>query len=164
MTTLTRGLLNKMNDCKNVPAGVIGSAAMNHEDPRHLLDDVRVLKHPCDLDLLLFFSRHPRALVTSEQLSSWLGYELAQIAESLDVLLSAGILTRTQNPAHAARLYVLSTAVVGGGSFPSLLHLASTRTGRLAIVGCGTGGSMQVGRTVVKRGTDMRRARSCFRR
>jgi hypothetical protein len=106
---------------------------MDREDPRRLLDDVGVLKHPCDLDLLLFFSRHPRALVTSEQLAAWLGYELAQIADSLDVLLGAGVLTRSQNRTHAARLYVLSTGVVGGGSFPSLLAMASTRMGRLGI-------------------------------
>ena len=90
------------------------------------------LKHACDLDLLIFFARHPRALVTSEQLASWLGYELSQIADSLEVLLSTGLLTRMLNPAHAARLYILDVNA-GGDWFPEFLALASTRAGRLAM-------------------------------
>jgi hypothetical protein len=39
-----------------------------------------------------------------------LGYELKQIADSLEVLLNAEVLTRTQNPTHTARMYVLSAA------------------------------------------------------
>ncbi|MGH9330461.1 MAG: hypothetical protein ACRD09_08465 [Vicinamibacterales bacterium] len=57
---------------------------------------------------MLFFARHPRTLLISEQLAVWLGYELKQIAGSLDVLMAAGLLTRTQNPTHAARLYVFA--------------------------------------------------------
>ena len=106
---------------------------MTHEAQR-LLERVGVLRHPCDLDLLLFFSRHPRALITSEQLAVWLGHELKQIADSLDVLLNAGVLTRTQNPTHAARRYVFNIGGTSGGWLPSLLALASTREGRLAIV------------------------------
>ena len=35
---------------------------------KHLLDQARPrLGHPCDLDLLRFFRRHPRALLTSER-------------------------------------------------------------------------------------------------
>lgn len=107
---------------------------MNHEDARRLLDRIGVLKHACDLDLLVFFARHPRALVTSEQLAAWLGYELKQIAESLDMLLDAGLLTRTQNPAHAARLYVFIVGGSDGEWVPTLLKLVSTRAGRLAVI------------------------------
>ena len=96
------------------------------------LNRIGVLKHSCDLDLLVFFARHPRALLTSEQLASWLGYELVQVADSLEVLMRAGLLTRTQNPAHAARLYVLDFNT-GGDWFPEFLALASTRVGRLAM-------------------------------
>jgi hypothetical protein len=106
---------------------------MDSEDARRLLDRIGVLKHACDLDLLMFFARHPRALLTSEQLAAWLGYELKQIAESLEMLLEVGLLTRTQNPTHAARMYVF----VGENSFddwvPPLLKAASTRAGRLAV-------------------------------
>lgn len=107
---------------------------MKHEHARRLLERVGVLRHPCDLDLLLFFARHPRALISSEQLAAWLGYELKQIADSLDVLLNAGILTRMQHPAHAARMYVFDIGGGSGGSFPPLLTFASTREGRLVIM------------------------------
>jgi len=106
---------------------------LNRDNIEELLDRAGVLKHPCDLDVLLFFARHPRALVASEQLASWLGYDLPRIANSLEVLLGAAILKRTQHRAHAARLYVFATRGPGDGWFPELLALASTRPGRLAI-------------------------------
>jgi hypothetical protein len=87
--------------------------AVSRDDAHLLLDRIGVLKPACDLDLLVFFARHPRALLTSEQLAAWLGYELKQIAESLEVLLEAGLLARTQNPTHAARMYVFS---IGGST------------------------------------------------
>ena len=33
-----------------------------------MLDRMRGIRHPCDLDLLLFFYRHPCALLSAEQL------------------------------------------------------------------------------------------------
>ena len=107
--------------------------AVNREDARRLLDRIGVLKHACDVDLLVFFARHPRALVTSEQLAAWLGYELKRIAESLETLLDAGLLIRTQNRAHAARMYVFVAGGPGGEWVPTLLELVDTRAGRLAI-------------------------------
>jgi hypothetical protein len=106
---------------------------MNHEDARRLLDRVGVVTQACDLDLLVFFARHPRALLTSEQLAAWLGYELKQIAGSLEMLLDAGLLTRTQNPTHAARMYVFVAGDSSDTWVPTLLELASTRAGRLAV-------------------------------
>jgi hypothetical protein len=106
---------------------------MKREDARRLLDGIGILRQPCDLDLLLFFARHPRAPITSEQLAAWLGYELKQIGNSLDVLLDGGMLTRTQNPTHAARLYVFGVGGTSGGWLPSLVEFASTREGRLAL-------------------------------
>jgi hypothetical protein len=86
------------------------------------------------LDLLLFFVRHPRTLLTSEQLATVLGYEPAYIAASLERLLGAGLLTRTQNRAHAARLYIFTPGATSGGWLPSLLRLGSTREGRLMLL------------------------------
>jgi hypothetical protein len=106
---------------------------MNREDARRLLDRIGVLRHPCDLDLLMFFARHPRTLLSSDSLASFLGCELKQLAESLELLLEAGLLTRTQTTAHAARLYVLAADSGGDAWFPALLALASTRPGRLAL-------------------------------
>jgi DNA-binding MarR family transcriptional regulator len=107
---------------------------VNHEDARQLLARVGVLRHRSDLDLLIFFARHPRALLTSEQLAAFLGHELAQIADSLESLLAAGLVTRTQNRNHAARLYVFAVHDGSGEWLPSLLRLASTRHGRLALL------------------------------
>jgi hypothetical protein len=107
---------------------------MKSEGTQRLLERVGVLRHACDLDLLLFFARHPHALITSEQLASWLGYELKQVADSLEVLLSADVLTRTQNPAHAARMYVFNVGGSSGGWVPALVAMASTREGRLAMI------------------------------
>jgi DNA-binding MarR family transcriptional regulator len=67
--------------------------------------DAAGLKHPCDLDLLLFFDRHPDALMTSEQLASYVGYELSQIARSLDLLVQRQVLRRSQTLTHFSRLY-----------------------------------------------------------
>ena len=105
---------------------------MNRDNVDRLLDQIGVLRHPCDLDLLLFFARHPRTLLTSEQLATWLGYESKRIAESLEILLAAGFLTRTQNPTHAARMYVFDINVTGGW-LPPLLELTSTREGLLSM-------------------------------
>jgi DNA-binding MarR family transcriptional regulator len=107
---------------------------VEHEDARRVLDQVGVLRHRSDLDLLVFFARHPRTLLTSDQIATFLGYELPQIAASLERLLEAGYLTRTQNRAHAARLYVFSIGASTGGWLPELLKLGSTREGRLILL------------------------------
>jgi len=95
---------------------------------QHLIDSIGVLRHPCDLDLVLFFYRHPRALLTSERLAAYVGYDLNQVARSLDRLTNAGLLERSQNPTHAARMYVLNTPE--SGWLTSLIEIASTREGR----------------------------------
>ena len=86
-----------------------------------------------DLDLLMFFARHPRALLSSESLASFLGYDLKDIADSLEALMAAGLLTRVQTPAHAARLYVFAADEATGEWLPSVVALSSTREGRLAL-------------------------------
>lgn len=105
---------------------------MSPQDAMHLLDRLRVLSHPCDLDLLIFFAKHPRCLLTSESLAAYLGYEARVIADSLDSLLAAGLLVRTQTPAHAARLYVLAEPA-SEDPLRGVLTAASTRVGRLAL-------------------------------
>jgi hypothetical protein len=99
---------------------------------QHLLDRIGVLRHPCDLDLLLFLHRHPRSILTSERLAAYVGYDLSQVGRSLDLLTEAGLLERSQNPTHAARLYVLKTPDVGW--LTSLLNIASTRDGRRSLM------------------------------
>lgn len=99
-----------------------------------LLDRVSIMRDACDLDLVLFFSRHPRTLITSDDLSRFVGYDRQRIARSLDSLIGGGIVRRSQNDGHAARMYVLETTGPAGGWLPSLLSAASTREGRAAII------------------------------
>ena len=99
---------------------------------QHLLESIGTLRHSCDLDLLLFFHRHPRSLLTSERLAAYVGYDLNQIARSLDLLTEAGLLERSQNPTHAARMYLLKTPETGW--LGSLLAIASTREGRRTLL------------------------------
>jgi hypothetical protein len=100
---------------------------------RTVLSRIPALQRPCDLDLLLFFAKHPRTLLAVEQLALLLGHQPNDIAQSLHVLLTAGLITRTQNPTRPARMYVFATGSTKGGSLPAVLELASTREGRLAL-------------------------------
>ena len=101
---------------------------------RDLLDRIGCVRRPCDLDLLLFFQRHPRAVLTSERLGLYVGYELAEVARSLDALIGGGLLSRVQKPGGVPRMYVLTIAGPLGGWLHALLRLASTREGRLAVL------------------------------
>lgn len=103
---------------------------MTADELRPLLDRARSIRHACDLDLLLFFHRHPRSILTSEQLVAYVGYERERVAQSLEGLIQAGYVTRSQNPAHPARLYILQTDAVSGGSLAALMRFGSTRAGR----------------------------------
>ena len=103
---------------------------MKDDHIRRLLDQIRVLRRPCDLDLLLFFIRHPRALLSSDQIAAFLGYDVTRLGESLDALVTAELLTRTQTPTSVARMYVFAVGGPHGSWLPSLVELASTREGR----------------------------------
>ena len=104
------------------------------DDARRLLDRIDLLGNPCDLDLLVFFARHPRTLLASEQLAILLGYEFTQIAASLDILQRAGLITVSPNPLDTAHIFVFTTGDQGAGWLPDLVQLASTREGRLALM------------------------------
>lgn len=106
---------------------------MAAQDLHSLLDRIPAIRHACDLDLLLFFYRHPCALLSSESIVAYLGYDHEQVAKSTEGLIEAGLLTRSQNPAHAARLYTLQLGGASGDLLSSLLKIASTRPGRLDV-------------------------------
>lgn len=109
-----------------------------------MLDRIPGVRHACDLDLLLFFYRHPRTLLTSEQIVSYVGHEREGVAKSIEGLIEAGLLTRSQNPSHAARLYVLELDSLPGGLLLSFLRIINTREGRLEamrLLGAGNGGA-----------------------
>ena len=106
---------------------------MKDDHIRRMLHRIGVLRRPCDLDLLLFFIRHPRALISTDQIAAFLGYEVKRLDESLDVLVTAKLLTRLQTPTSAARMHVFAVGGPHSGWLPSLVELASTREGRLAL-------------------------------
>ena len=64
----------------------------------------------------------------------YLGQDLEQVAKSLENLIDAGLVTRSQNPSRAARLYVLEMHAIPGGLLASFLKIAATRQGRLEIM------------------------------
>jgi DNA-binding IscR family transcriptional regulator len=108
-----------------------------NEDPKidsleELLNIAR-LKTPCDLDLLVFLARHPDALVTSEQLALLVGYDVAQVAKSLDLLVEHKLVRCSQNPTHLARLCRFR-ADHGDPKFREILRIASTVEGRRHIM------------------------------
>ncbi|MCS6302655.1 MAG: hypothetical protein H8K07_03175 [Nitrospira sp.] len=117
---------------------------------RRLLEQTAVIQSACDLDLLVFLRRHPRTLLTSEQLAGFVGYPLKNIAQALDTFIEAGLLGRTaQQSAHAARMFLLLLDGPQGGGVEALLELASTRQGRRAILealnGSDSGPKQQLG-------------------
>jgi DNA-binding MarR family transcriptional regulator len=91
--------------------------------------DAAGLKQPCDLDLVLFFSRHQDALMTSDNLAAFLGYDLSELAKSLDVLVERRLLIRSQNPTNSARLYRFTTEHADR-PLQALLEVASALEGR----------------------------------
>ena len=103
---------------------------MTREDLRTLLDSLGAVRHQCDVDLLLFFYRHPRALLTADSLVSYLGHDHDRVAKSLDGLIAAGLLTRSQNPSRSARLYQLNLDGHPGSELAAFLKIVSARQGR----------------------------------
>ena len=104
------------------------------EGAEDVLARLPYLRHRCDLDLLVFFHRHPRVLLTSERLVAVLGYDFKQIAGSLETLIAAKVVTRTQHQTTAARMYALEAIDNDNDSLAPLLRTASARAGWLAIL------------------------------
>lgn len=96
-----------------------------------MLERIPGVRRPCDLDVLIFFYRHPRALLTSEKIVGHVGHEREAVATSIEGLIEAGLLSRSQNPSHAARLYVLELDALPGGLLSSFLKVVATREGRI---------------------------------
>jgi predicted transcriptional regulator len=106
---------------------------MTSRQIRQLLERSKVLRHPCDVDLLLFFHRHPQSLLTSDQLATFVGYGVSQIAKSLEAFIAAGIIQRSQNPTHHARMYRLVQGTPDSW-VASIVKVATTPQGRRDVV------------------------------
>jgi len=90
------------------------------------------LRDACHLDLLLFFSRHPRVVLSSEQLAAYVGYDLVEVARALDLLLGAGLLTRALNHGAPGRMYILESGRAEKWLEP-LQRVCATPEGRHAV-------------------------------
>lgn len=104
------------------------------KEVRRLLARTPVIVRACELDLLGFLHRHPRTLLTSEQIAVFVGHELKQVAKSIEAFIAFGLLERTQNSKHAARMYLLLLNGPQGEGLTALLKLAATRQGRRDIL------------------------------
>ena len=105
-----------------------------HEHIERLLAQTPAIEDACSLDLLVFLYRHPRTLLTNEQLATFVGYEMKVVAKSIDAFIDAGLLERTQNATHAARMYRLMLEGPTTGGLKVLLELAGNRQGRRDIL------------------------------
>jgi DNA-binding MarR family transcriptional regulator len=99
-----------------------------------LLARTPLIRRACELDLLVFLSRHPHSMLTTEKLAAFVGHDMKQVARSLDAFIAAGLVERIQNPMHAACMYLLVLDGPHGGGLKALLELASTRSGRRQIL------------------------------
>jgi len=106
---------------------------MTHETIPHLLDRVSAIHSRCDLDVLVYLFRHADALVTGEHVAAAVGYDLKQVAGSLDSFVFAGLLKRTWTRTDGPGMYNFAVGRPADGPLASLLQLASTRPGRLEI-------------------------------
>ncbi|HEX5004982.1 MAG TPA: hypothetical protein VFV65_06685 [Gemmatimonadales bacterium] len=114
---------------------------------QRLLARTPVIRGPCELDLLVFLHRHPRTLLTNEQLAAFVGYDMKQVAGAIEAFVAAGLLARTQtsNPLHAARMYLLVLESPQGKGVRALLEPASSRQGRRSILHALSGGRPRSG-------------------
>lgn len=105
------------------------------QELKRLLARARMIQSPCDLDVLTFLYRHPRTLLTSEQLAGFVGYTLKDVARAVEIFIDADLLARTaQHSAHPARLFSLLLAGPDRREVRTLVEVASTRAGRQAIL------------------------------
>lgn len=113
----------------------------DQEEIERVVAQIAVIRDGCDLDLLVFLYRHPRTLLTSEQIAAFVGRDMNLVAGALDSLITAGLVERVHNPTHAARLYVLAVHGPEDKGLKRLLELATTREGRHEILAALNSGS-----------------------
>src|SRR5262245_243272 len=88
------------------------------------------LTHPCDLDLLMYFSCHPLALLTRKDLSRAVGYDARQIKASVDALVAAKLLQGSSSTGRPRAELYRFTPGIWTNVLPGLLQLASSADGR----------------------------------
>ncbi|HTI06468.1 MAG TPA: hypothetical protein VL549_14255 [Gemmatimonadales bacterium] len=97
-----------------------------------LLERIDSVQDQTDVDLLLFFFRHPNALLTVEFLAAAVGHDQGRVEESLKGLIEAGLIERVKGRTVAAHSFLFRPAAQE--SVGALLQIASSRPGRLALL------------------------------
>jgi hypothetical protein len=109
------------------------SAAPPDGRARHARALLGLLEHPCDLDLIVFFFRHPRALLTLHDVAARVGYHEDQVRAGVDTLERAGLLTWSkggpEESASDSRLFEL-TPGAWADILPAFLWVARSVDGR----------------------------------
>jgi hypothetical protein len=109
------------------------SAARADGRARHARALLGLLEHPCDLDLIVFFSRHPRALLTLHDVAARVGYGEDQVRAGVDTLQRAGLLTWSKGGSDEsgsdARLFQLMPGA-WADILPAFLWVARSVEGR----------------------------------
>lgn len=87
------------------------------------------IREACEFDLLLFFLRHPRVVLSSEQLATYVGHEVQHVTRALKLMLDASLLKQGLNPGAAGQMYVLAVDDVAEWLEP-VRRLCATPDGR----------------------------------
>ena len=87
----------------------------------------------CDLDLLLFFTRHSGALLTADHIAAFVGYDTRVVTEAIERFVVAGMVSRLQVADRPVSLYVVAADDRRSEALFSLLDIASSRPGMLAV-------------------------------
>ena len=114
------------------PSTIEQRLAIDTLDIRKLLDPG--IRDACDLDLMLFFYRHPRVLLTADRLATCVGYDREPVARALDGLIAGGLLAQIRSRSNTVNLYVLELGGLASEALASLLEFAVSRDGRLSVL------------------------------
>lgn len=97
-----------------------------------LLERINSVQDQTDIDLLLFFFRHPNAFLTVEFLAAAVGHDRGRVEKSLEGLIEAGLIEQTKGRTLATHSFLFRPAA--RESVVALLEIASSRPGRLALL------------------------------
>ena len=90
---------------------------------KRLLVKHAIVRSVCELNGLVFLHRHPRILLTSEQLAEFVGYPLKHIAKTREIFIDARFLERFRrlhNGRNSLEQLAGSPAFVQVTAFPIL--------------------------------------------
>jgi len=84
---------------------------------------------PCELELVRFFYRHPRAYITTDRLVSSVGYTATDVDAGVEALVRAGFVVRRPGALPGVAMYRLVVSLATE-RLTAVLHLVSIPRGR----------------------------------